>query len=110
MKIYQLILLVMVVIFLSIIGAKYGFKELNTKDNNEQVKVVKQVDDELQKIMDEENFKKATILRARKVANDNKKTIELERNKKALDLIEAEYESIRNEELLLVGEKDVSLK
>ena len=103
--------LIIIVVIISIIFATN--KLMNKIDKEkviEEVQSIKQIDNELQKIMDEENFKKATILRARKVANDNKKAIELDRNKKALDLIEAEYESIRNEELLLTGDKDVSLK
>lgn len=109
MKLYNLVLLIIIIVVIGL-GLKVGFQKLDTKDVVEQVKVTKQVDNELQRIMDEENFKKATILRARKVANDNKKAIEMERNKKALDLIETEYESIRTEELLLTGDKDVSLK
>lgn len=109
MKIYKIIL-VLVVLGGIVFGLKYAFNKLDTKKVIDEVQTVKQVDSELQRIMDEENFKKSTILRARKVANDNKKSIEIERNKKALDIIESEYESIRQEELLLGATKDSSLK
>lgn len=109
MKIYKVVIMLGLIAVL-VFGLNLGLTGLKTKEVVEQVKVTKQIDSELQRIMEEENFKKSTILRARKVANDNKKAIEVERNKKALDLIETEYESIRNEELLLTGDKSVSLK
>ena len=70
--------------------------------------VSNKIDNDLQKIIDEENFKKATILRARVVANDRKKEAEIARNKQAMALIEAEYETIRQAELELVGGSPIS--
>jgi len=112
MKIYKIIL-VLVVIVVIWLGFRYINNQLNTENNIEEVQTtvqVKKVDSELQRIMDEENFKKETILRARKVSNDKKKLVEIERNKKALDVIESEYESIRQEEVLLSGKNSVSLR
>lgn len=76
--------------------------------------VQKTTDNELEKIMNEENFKKVTILRARKVASDSKMKKENEkhesiineektRHEAILSQIEAENEAIRQEELTLVG-------
>ena len=76
--------------------------------------VQKTTDNELEKIMNEENFKKATILRARKVASDQKMKAEnakhesiineeKTRHEAILAQIEAENEAIRAEELSLVG-------
>lgn len=101
MKIYKILL----VLIIAGLGIYFGGQQFSKvyKTTDEKGVVVQSSKSELEKIMDEENFKKETILRARKVANDNKKAVEIERNKKALDLIEAEYESIRAEELLLAG-------
>lgn len=82
--------------------------EVDYKAND--TKVVTSSKSELDKIMEEESFKKITILRARKVANDSKKDIEVERNKQAISAIESEYESIRAEEIALVGKDGLSLK
>ncbi len=109
MKVYKIILAVIVLVIIGL-GIRYIESKLNTENIVEQIQIVKKVDNELQRIMDEENFKKGTILRARKVVNDNNKKIEINRNKKALDLIESEYEAIRQEELLLSGIDGVSLK
>jgi hypothetical protein len=109
MKVYKIILAVIVLVIIGL-GIRYIKSKLNTENIVEQIQIVKKVDNELQRIMDEENFNKGTILRARKVVNDNNKKIEINRNKKALDLIESEYEAIRQEELLLSGIDGVSLK
>jgi len=97
---------------LVIIGGFFGgsyFTSVKYKAEDKSV-VVQASKTDLEKIMDEENFKKETFLRARKVANDEKKAIEIERNKQALAVIETEYQAIRTEEVALVGSKDVSLK
>lgn len=76
--------------------------------------VQKTTDNELERIMNEENFKKVTILRARKVASDSKMAqenikhedivkTEKTRHDAILSQIEAENEAIRAEELALVG-------
>jgi hypothetical protein len=76
--------------------------------------VQKTTENELEKIMNEENFKKVTILRARKVASDQKMAQEKQkheeivnaektRHEAILSQIEAENEAIRAEELSLVG-------
>ena len=109
MKIYKIILVLVVIVGIWL-GLRYINGQLNTENVIEEVQTTKKVDSELQRIMDEENFKKETILRARKVANDKKKLTEIERSKKALDVIETEYESIRQEELLLSGKNSVSLR
>jgi hypothetical protein len=75
---------------------------------------IKQADNELQKIMEEANFKAVTLLRARKVVSDNKMKAENlkhedivkqenTRHDAILAQIEAENEAIRKEELSLVG-------
>ena len=102
MKTYK-ILLVLIIAGLGIYFGGQQFTKVYYKATDDKGVLVQSSKSELDKIMEEENFKKETILRARKVANDQKKAVEIERNKKALDLIEAEYESIRAEELLLVG-------
>ncbi len=89
-----------------------GLYFISTKINKEpevntKIEVTKS---EIEKIMEEENFKKATVLRARKVANDKKKDVEIQRNKEVMANIEKEYENIRQEELTLVGGNDTSLK
>lgn len=97
MKLYKLIIVIAVIVLV------LGFGINNFKSEPSQNVEVTSTKSELEKIMEEENFKKTTILRARKVANDQKKAIEIERNKQAIATIEAEYEAIRAEELLLVG-------
>lgn len=95
MKIYKILILVAVLVLSGVfIGKYFNPVEIEEKPTTKS---------ELERIMEEENFKKTTILRARKVANDQKKAIEIERNKQAITTIEAEYEAIREEELLLVG-------
>lgn len=95
-------------------GDRYVEKITQDEPETIPVKTDKQVDDELQKIMNEENFKKATVLRARKVASDNKRLQEDNKNKSIIEAeklrhegivaeIEKENEAIRTEELLLVG-------
>lgn len=83
-------------------------EKVETKTEPEQVEVKSKITDELQRIIDEENFKKETLLRARLVANDRKKAEEIARNKKAMEVIEAEYETIRQAELELVGGSNTS--
>jgi len=87
---------------------KLGVGKVEYNTEPEAPKIENKINDELQRIIDEENFKKETILRARKVANDRKKEEEIERNKKAMAVIEAEYEEIRQAELLLVGGSQTS--
>lgn len=81
---------------------------------NESPVVQKDANDELERIMNEENFKKVTILRARKVASDSKMAQENKkhedivnqektRHEAVLTQIEAENEAIRAEELALIG-------
>lgn len=76
--------------------------------------VQKSTDDELEKIMNEANFKAITLLRARKVASDSKMSQEnikhesiineeKTRHEAILAQIEAENEAIRAEEIALVG-------
>jgi len=84
------------------IGNNYNATHYKAEDK--QVTVASSKSD-LEKIMEEENFKKETVLRARKVANDKKKAVEMERNKKALEAIESEYEAIRASEIELVGKE-----
>jgi len=84
--------------------------EVKYKAEPEAPKIENKINDELQRIIDEENFRKATFLRARVVANDRKKAEEIARNKRAMEAIETEYETIRQEELLLVGTTTSSLK
>lgn len=81
------------------------FRNASTVDINSDSspKVEQATDNELESIMNEESFKKITILRARKVSNDNKKNIEEARHETTMNSIESEYESIRAEELALVG-------
>lgn len=108
-----------------IIGAIYltyilvmKYNNVNFQSSEPQV-VQKTTENELEKIMNEENFKKITILRARKVASDSKMSQENQkhedivktektRHDSILAQIEAENEAIRAEELSLVG--SVSLK
>lgn len=90
---------VAVVVFLGL----QKMSEVKYEAKPEAPQIENKITDELQRIIDEENFKKATILRARVVANDRKKAEEIARNKKAMELIETEYETIRQAELLLVG-------
>jgi hypothetical protein len=97
MKVYKILVLVIVFVASGIFIGKF----INPIEYKAEEKVTTKSD--LEKIMEEESFKKATILRARKVANDQKKDIETERNKQAINSIEAEYEAIRAEELALVG-------
>lgn len=103
-----------------IIGAIYltylavvKFNNLDDQTNSNPV-VQKTTENELDKIMNEENFKKVTILRARKVANDSKMSQEnikhedivkqeKARHESIMAQIEAENEAIRAEELSLVG-------
>jgi Icc-related predicted phosphoesterase len=82
---------------------KLGVGEVEIINETEAPKVENKINDELQRIIDEENFRKETILRARKVANDRKKEEEIARNKQAMAVIEAEYEAIRQAEIVLVG-------
>ena len=76
--------------------------------------VQKTTDNELERIMEEKNFKAVTLLRARKVASDSKMSQEnlkhedivkqeKTRHDSILAQIEAENEAIRAEELALVG-------
>lgn len=93
----------------------YLFNEFNATKYVADINVVqKTTDNELERIMNEENFKAITILRARKVASDQKMALEIEKNKAILEAekarhdsilaqIEAENEAIRAEELTLVG-------
>ena len=106
MKTWKLILLVLVLV----IGTYYASNKLHINESKNTTVEIKTTKSEIEKIMEEENFKKATILRARKVANDKKKQEEVERNKQVMVNIEKEYEAIRAEELTLVGSADVSLK
>ena len=80
--------------------------------------VQKTTENELERIMNEENFKKVTILRARKVASDSKMSKEntkhesiineeKTRHEAILAQIEAENEAIRAEELALVGKANL---
>ena len=103
-----------------IIGAIYltylavvKFNNVDDQTNSNPV-VQKTTENELDKIMNEENFRKVTILRARKVASDSKmiqenaKHEDIVKTEKArhdsiLSQIEAENEAIRAEELSLVG-------
>lgn len=99
-------IMIVVVVGLIAVGGYIGLTkltEVNYKATPETQKVENKINDELQRIIDEENFKKETLLRARKVANDRKKEDEIERNKKAMAVIEAEYEAIRQAEIVLVG-------
>ena len=81
--------------------------------------VQKTTDDELERIMNDADFKAITILRARKVASDSKMKKENEKHESIINeektrhdailaQIEAENEAIRAEELALVG--SVNLK
>lgn len=104
---------IIVVVFVGLIavGGYVGLTkltEVNYEATPETQKVENKINDELQRIIDEENFRKETILRARKVANDRKKEEEIDRNKKAMAVIEAEYEAIRQAELLLVGGSNIN--
>lgn len=99
-------ILVGVVVVFVIAFVFFGLQKLTEvkyEATPETPKIENKITDELQRIIDEENFKKATILRARVVANDRKKAEEIARNKKAIEVIESEYEAIRQAELLLVG-------
>jgi hypothetical protein len=80
--------------------------------------VQKTTDNELEKIMNEANFRAVTILRARKVASDSKMSQEnlkhedivkqeKTRHDAILAQIEAENEAIRAEELALVGKTNL---
>lgn len=105
-KIMKKNIIVVVVVGLIAVGGYVGLTkltEVNYEATPETQKVENKINDELQRIIDEENFKKETLLRARKVANDRKKAEEIARNKKAIEVIESEYEAIRQAELLLVG-------
>lgn len=106
MKTWKLILLVLVLVG----GTYYASNKVHINEGKNTTVEVKTTKSEIEKIMDEESFKKATILRARKVANDKKKDAEIQRNKEIMANIEKEYEAIRADELTLVGSADVSLK
>lgn len=86
-----------------------GSKFNNTENIDNVQKVVQATKSEIEKMMEEESFKKETILRARKVVNDKKKVEEEARHKEQMDKIEAEYEAIRQGELELSG-TSVNLK
>jgi hypothetical protein len=104
-------IMIVVVVGLVAVGGYVGLTkltEVNYEATPEAPRLENKINDELQRIIDEENFKKETILRARKVANDRKKEEEIERNKKAMAVIEAEYEDIRQAELLLVGGSNIN--
>jgi len=104
-------ILVGVVVAIIAVGGYVGLQKLTEvkyEATPEAPQVENKITDELQRIIDEENFKKATILRARVVANDRKKAEEIARNKKAMELIETEYETIRQAEILLVGSTNTS--
>jgi len=91
-------------------GTYYASNKVHINERKNTTVEIKTTKSEIEKIMDEESFKKATILRARKVANDKKKDVEIQRNKEIMANIEKEYEAIRADELTLVGSADVSLK
>lgn len=110
MKKTIMIVVIVAVVFGVGYAISYRMSKVEYKAETEVPQIENKITDELQRIIDEENFKKATILRARVVANDRKKSEEIERNKKAIEVIEAEYEAIRQAELLLVGSNTSSLK
>lgn len=114
----KLFILAIVLIFVYL--GFYLLNEFNSvKYISNTIEVVQKTSDsELERIMNEENFKAITILRARKVASDskmsqeNKKNEEIVKAEKArhesiLAQIEAENEAIRAEELALVGKVDL---
>jgi hypothetical protein len=104
MKNTKIAIIVIVLVLVIVFGGDIFLKKVEkTTTLNEAPVVESKITNELQRIIDEENFKKETILRARKVANDRKKEEEIDRNKKAMTIIEAEYEAIRQAELELVG-------
>lgn len=101
-------------IVLIIIGGIVENKMNKEVEVEETPVVQKTTDNELERIMNEENFKAVTILRARKVASDSKMAQEnlkhedivkqeKTRHDAILSQIEAENEAIRAEELALVG-------
>jgi len=111
------IIFILVVIFLIIGGISQMKKDTGVEEAKQVVE--KPTNDELDRIMNEENFKKETLLRARKVASDSKMSqenikhediinAEKTRHESVLAQIEAENEAIRAEELALVG--SVNLK
>jgi len=80
--------------------------------------IQKTTDNELERIMNEANFKAVTLLRARKVASDSKMSqenakhedivkVEETRHDSIIAQIEAENEAIRSEELALVGKTNL---
>ena len=90
-----------------LVGVVVGVVRLTTNDEVKPIQV--NIKSELDRIQEEEVFKKETILRARQVANDRKMEQENLRHKESVKKIESEYESIRIEEIQLV-EGGVSLK
>ena len=95
----------------------FGLQQFNSvyyEATENKIITVQSSKSDLEKIMDEENFKKVTILRARKVASDSKMAQEKQKHEDILNAektrhdsimaqIEAENEAIRAEELALVG-------
>lgn len=102
-----------------VIGGVVEFNKTIKDDQVTEAPVVqKTTENELEKIMNEANFKAVTILRARKVASDSRMSQEnikhedivkqeKTRHDSILAQIEAENEAIRAEELALVGKVDL---
>jgi heme/copper-type cytochrome/quinol oxidase subunit 1 len=97
-----------------IVGGAVEYVKSNKNKEVASPVVQKTTDNELERIMNEESFRKVTILRARKVASDSKMSqenikheeivkAEKTRHEAILAQIEAENEAIRAEELALVG-------
>lgn len=113
-KFLRKVFVVTITIILIYLGYLFASELVATRYIDQAPVVQKTTDNELEKIMNEENFKKATILRARKVASDQKMkeenakhesiiNEEKTRHEAILIQIEAENEAIRAEELALVG-------
>lgn len=112
---FRKVFIVAIIIFVLFIAFKI-YQEFHAIKNPTEVTptVEKTTDNELERIMNEENFRAVTILRARKVASDSKMSQEnlkhedimkqeKTRHDSILAQIEAENEAIRAEELALVG-------
>jgi len=97
------ILLIGFILFI-VVGGLFEFFDERSSEPKQIVQTVeKPTNNELDRIMNEENFHKATILRARKVASDNKRAEATRQYNAVMAEIEAENEAIRAEELNLVG-------
>ncbi len=94
----KVLVIFLVIVVVSILIGKIGIDQ-HLLSRNKVVIVKDKINSNLEKIINEDNFRKSTILRARKIFNDRKKNREIARNKQAMKVIEVEYQSIRKGEI-----------